>query len=468
MKKFLLSSKFLGGLSALSLIGVLTLSSFSNSLGSKQSGLYQLSNGLGICFQRVNQSFTALMIRDFSSDFITNDFKSMTGECFSEISSVLGTQLSGNKVIAKRMNNLMSDIHWFNEKIERVAGMAQKSDIELTESNIIDKYIEIEQLKGRVDETLVTSAEGINSQKSLAVIALVLSQLALLFSFFTLFLKRRILKQELSNIETIVKEEASNGDINLFVQNISNKLFKLLNIPETQSMMVSFQARLIEENHKLQDDLISAHTLGMSIDQTGIVIEENELASEEVIEEKIETSDFNNSLNIVLDRVKGKAFNHGIIIDTEISEEIEVNSSEEALDQLLFSIISYAMDSSLEHNEGRKVIIKGKPLGGIAYCKLKVEGYSFSDEDIKIINGKEVNSDTNMNLVLLKELLIDTNANLAVKNRFNSSNGLTESEIELIFERAKPSIAAQKEISKIVKGTKKELKAYFAQNAPMA
>lgn len=465
MKKFLLSSKFLGGLSALSLIGVLTLSSFSNSLGVKQSGLYQLSNGLGICFQRVNQSFTALMIRDFSSDFITNDFKSMTGECFSEISSVLGTQLSNNKVVAKRMNNLMSDIHWFNEKLERVAGMAQKSDIELTESNIIDKYIEIEQLKGRVDETLVTNAQGIDSQKSLAVAALILSQLALLFSFFSLFLKRRILKQELSNIETIVKEEANNGDINLFVQNISNKLFKLLDIPETQSMMASYQTNLVDENHKLQDDLISAHTLGMSIEETGLVIEED---FDEVVEEKIETSDFNNSLNIVLDRVKGKAFNHGIIIDTEISEEIEVNSSEEALDQLLFSIISYAMDSSLEHNDGRKVIIKGKPLGGIAYCKLKVEGHSFSDDDLKIINGKEVNSETNMNLVLLKELLIDTNANLAVKNRFNSSNGLTESEMELIFERAKPTQAAQKEISKIVKGTKKELKAYFAQNAPMA
>ena len=76
MKKFLLSSKFLGSLSAISLVGVLALSTFSNSLGLKQSGLYQLSNGLGICFQRVNQSFTALMIRDFSSEFITKDFKS--------------------------------------------------------------------------------------------------------------------------------------------------------------------------------------------------------------------------------------------------------------------------------------------------------------------------------------------------------------------------------------------------------
>jgi hypothetical protein len=458
MKKFLLSSKFLGSLSAISLVGVLTLSTFSNSLGSKQSGLYQLSNGLGICFQRVNQSFTALMIRDFSSDFITNDFKNMTGECFSEISTALGAQLATDTKVAKRMNNLMSDIHWFNEKVERVSGMAQKSDIELTDSNIIDKYIEIEQLKGRVDETLVTNAEGLESQKSLTVLALILSQFALLFSFFTLFLKNKILRKELSSIETIVKLESKNGDINLFVQNITNKLFKLLDIPNTQKLVTAYQGNLLDENHRLQDDLISAHTLGMSIEPS-LVVDEPAPEAQEVVE----TSDFNSSLNIVLDRVKGKAFNHGIIIDTEISNDIEVVSSAEALDQLLHSIISYAMDSSLEHNDGRKLIIQGKPLGGIAYCKLKVAGYSFKDEDIKIINGKEANADTNMNLVLLKELLVDTNANMAVKNKYNSTTGITESEVELIFERAKPG-TAPKETSKIIKGTKKELKAYFAQN----
>ena len=120
------------------------------------------------------------------------------------------------------------------------------------------------------------------------------------------------------------------------------------------------------------------------------------------------------------------------------------------------------MDCSLVHNTGRKVIISGKPLGGIGYCKVKIAGHAFSDEEFAIINGRDANQDTNINLVLLKELVKDSNAKLAVKNKQNQSTGHIESEVELIFDRA--NIVQEKKAKprvNVLKGTKKELKRFF-------
>ena len=123
-------------------------------------------------------------------------------------------------------------------------------------------------------------------------------------------------------------------------------------------------------------------------------------------------------------------------------------------------MISFAMDSSLEHNQGRKVIMTGKPLGGIAYCKIKIAGHAFSDEDFAVINGKEPNQETNINLILLKELIIDSGARLAVKNKSNQESGIIESEMEVIFDRAEIQESKPARVN-VLKGTKKELASFF-------
>jgi hypothetical protein len=122
------------------------------------------------------------------------------------------------------------------------------------------------------------------------------------------------------------------------------------------------------------------------------------------------------------------------------------------------------MESSLNHNQGRKVVVRSKPLGGIAYCKFKILGHSFSDDELAIINGKEPKSadNVNVNLILLKELIHDANATIAVKN--TQQNGIVESEIEMIFERAQIQEVKETPKVNIVKGSKQDIKRFFAQN----
>jgi len=457
MKRMILTTKFLGAMAAISLISLIAVSNTGNSLGSNQSAIYKMATGMNICFQRVNQTFTALMLKDLSSDFLKSDFKNTTGDCFSELSAGLTSLVANDTKILSQMNNLISDVHWFSQKTARVAKLATDGSVDLFESNIIGKYEELESLKMDIEEGILASAQGINKTKTLAMVAMILSQLVLLFSIVGLFVKKKLVSRGVVDVEKLISNSANNVEQDVLAQKALKKIFDVVDVPQTKNFITNYVNTIIEENYRIKDHLIKANTLGERYE-----ISELENKSERSTLLKTEDCDFNLSLSTVIERVKEKAFNHGIVLDVDVNDLFHVKSNGEALDQFLFYIVSFAMDSSLVHNQGRKVIITGKPLGGIAYCKIKIAGYAFSSEDFAIINGKEPNQNTNINLILLKELIVDSGARLAVKNKNNTSSGVVESEMEILFDRAQitQNITSKPRVN-ILKGTKKELAKFF-------
>lgn len=453
MKNILVSSKILVGISCISLVSILGFSLLGQNFASKQSSLYQLSNGLGICFQRVNQSFTALMIKDFSSDFMTKDFRGRTGDCFSELSSTIAAKSLMTNNIKTKLNNIMSDTHWFSEKLDRVVELSQTEQLDISQSNIINKYVEIEQLKNSLEESLVLTAESLTSDKNLLFVAMLLSQLLLCASFFLLFVKRKVLSKDVNKIESEISGQIGERDSHLVAQKIFRRLFNYLELPKTQEFVTNYHQNLMENNFKMQDHLVRSNT-------QGIMPEERENLDLDKLNKTFESVDFNQSISMVLNQMKGKAFNHGIVVDVDITGDFVVSSEVEPLNQLLFSILNFSMESSLAHNEGRKIVIKGKPLGSIAYCKFKIAGFSFEENDLAVLNGEAPSDDTNVNLIILSELVEDANVKLAVKNKHNSKLGLLESEIELIFNRA-TALTPKKEVSQVVKGSKKDIQNYL-------
>ena len=446
MKNFRLSSKMLIAIGCVSLISILGFSLLGQNLASKQTQLYQMANGLNICFQRVNQSFTALMIRDFSSDFMTKDFRNTTSDCFSEVSGSLSAKALMTKSFKTKLNNIMSDTHWFSEKIDRVVDLSESQQMDLSQSNIINKYVEIEQIKNSLEEGMIAEADRTGQGRTLLTVGLTLSLLLMCASFFILFLKRKILLKEVRSIEDEVSRTLGERDSHLLAQRIFKKLFSVLEIPKTQSFVIDYHSKLMEENFKMQDHLVKTNAEGFQPD-------EREVLDVEKLTRIYEKVDFNQAVSMVIDKMKVKAFNHGIVVDTDIHDDFVVNSESESLNQLIFSILNYSMESSLNHNEGRRIEIKGKPLGSIAYCKFKIAGFCFDESDLAVLNGEAPTDDTNVNLAILSELIDDANVKLAVKNRHNAKLGRLESEIELIFERA-----TAKKTSRVVKGNKQEIK----------
>ena len=57
--------------------------------------------------------------------------KNTTGECFSELSSAMSSVMASDLNVKSQMNDLMSDFHWFGQKVTRVTKMAQTDGVDL-------------------------------------------------------------------------------------------------------------------------------------------------------------------------------------------------------------------------------------------------------------------------------------------------------------------------------------------------
>jgi hypothetical protein len=461
MIKILMKPKVLLGVCGLSLISLFSISMMNNSIMQKHSKLQTMNGGVGVCFQRITQTFTALMIKDLSSSYLSESFKNVTGDCFSDLTSSMKNLMAENEQALNATNNLTSDLHWFNSKIDKIISLNKGESLDLSESNIIKKYEGLEELKIDIEQQVNEEIVSFDSVKNLGLAGILLSQLALLFSLASLFFKQRVSLKELSMIESFSLDAIESNSKSSKAQRIYESLFSHIDLPTTKKFLMDYHTNLLEENYNLNDQIIKMNTIGFTEEITPTMPISNDATQKEE-----EVTNFTDSLNTVLDRIQEKAFTHGVMLDTDLGESFDVLSNSEALDQVLFNTIQFSMESSLGHNEGRRVIIRSKPLGGIAYCKIKILGHSFSDAEMNVINGRKVDDkiNVNVNLVLLKELMDDANATIAVKNIHDQKSGQVESELEIIFERAQTKNTVKAPNVSVIKGTKKEIKKYFEQS----
>ena len=411
------------------LIGLIAGSTLLFQAGQNVNQMTQAKAGNDICFQRITQTFTALMVRDNSSQFLTDDFKKMTSGCLDDLKSVVTAPM------AKILNNLQSDYHWFDQKLNRLSSM--EGEVDIYQSNIIDKYSELESLRNQLDSMIMGSLTQARSQTtySFAIVALSLVGFGLI-SFVTIY-KEKTRMREIQALDSQAQSASA----------VIDRLFDLVETPNIKAFFAAEYGDLKREVERLEDSLLKMNTMG---EETVYEIELPEGTPERNI------ANFQTSFNSALDGVQAKAFENGVILETDLSEEFSVFSKEEPLEQLLLSLFSFAMD------QGERVEIKSKALGGLAYCKVRIPGHSFKQSELDFMNGGEAQADTALELILLRELLTDSEAKVSLRNRTNSKKQTQTSELELIFERANPRAvkATEREVN-IVKGSKRQIRNYL-------
>tara|TARA_Y100000768_G_C23990989_1_gene692946 strand:+ start:9746 stop:11098 length:1353 start_codon:yes stop_codon:yes gene_type:complete len=415
------------------LTGLIAGSTLLFQAGQNVNQMTQAKSGNDICFQRITQTFTALMVQDKGSQFLTDDFKKMTSSCLDDLKSVVAAPM------AKILNNLQSDYHWFDQKLNRLSSM--QGEVDIYQSNIIDKYSELESLRNQLDSMIMGSLAQARSQTTYSFAIVILSLVGFgLISFVTIYRE----KTRMREVQALDKQAHSAGAV-------IDRLFDLVETPNIKAFFASEYGDLAKEVERLEDSLLKMNTMG---EETVYEIELPKGTPERSI------ANFQTSFNSALDGVQDKAFENGVILETDLSEEFSVFSKEEPLEQLLLSLFSFAMDN------GEKVEIKSKALGGIAYCKVKIPGHSFNQSELDFMNGGEAQADTALELILLRELLTDSEAKVSIRNRTNSKKQTQTSELELIFERAHPQSnvkthkTSEREVN-IVKGSKRQIRNYL-------
>lgn len=448
MKNFVSKKTFYAILTCSVLLG-LTLTGLQYHYGVQERGFAGASNGLNICAKRVAQSFTALMIQDFGSNYLSQSFKGMTGECFDTLKkSLLGLNASG--AVVKTLDNLGSDVHWFYKKVEKISELVQEEGMDLSQSNVIAKYEEVEGLTSDLSDGVAAALATSGMYKRLSLIGIILAQIVLVFSIVGIVFARRRESQELQILNDYSKDINKSGDtISLDkIQTIMTKAFAAQ--PETGKLISNFITEQASRINQLEDGLMKMSTEGS--ERTEITLAE----SGEVVER--DSFSFNLAINSVLEQAQEVAFRKGIIIDTELSDDFDVYGKEDTVQKILNDYIAYALGTVT--GESGKVVLRSKPLGGIAYCKVKINGHGLTREEVNTLNGAARGESVIAELAPIRNQIEEQGISVAVSTK--AIDSVNVSEVEFIFDR----VVERKPVgtSTIVKGKKSDIKQFFRDN----
>lgn len=452
MKSFIASRKnvMMSVLACAMLVIPFGLSEFT---GSKISSTRNLNEGSSTCFARVGQTFTALMIKDFSSPYLKDSFMSMTGECFAELNKSFESLYGATYAAAgKPLNKLNSDLFWFHEKTQKLMEMAQSGKIQLTVgSNILSKFSELETLNFQLQEKLNEKISSLNLWKNiwlgLAIFgALLMTALNLLVSR-----ERQAEKNFFKELNDQAKDTLENfNDLEMSsirTQRLMEKVFKKLQAPFCFELF-----------NQVQTDLLESRSTHLS--KIGNYEEQGETLAasspKEEAQENIEKVEFNSHARSLINRMRTKIDSEGIAIEESLEDEIFVKGNEEGLEQLLFNLFSFAIEKSATSDGQKKVNIRSKALGGISYCKVRISDLVLNTDEMEFFHSPMESSSNNVNLAVLKELAMDLDANLGAKNILNSNGNFSGAEIELVFKRLKP-LRKQSGLRTLMKGSKKDI-----------
>jgi hypothetical protein len=417
-----------------------------------------LKSGTNTCFTRVTQSFTALMIQDLNSSYLSKDFLNMTGECFNELNKQFDAVYATGFMSAKKsLNKLVSDLHWFHEKTSRLKQMSADGAITLsTSSNILNKYSELESLKIDFLDGLDGKSQSLATYKNLSI-GFAFAGFIMMLTLVGLTVKDKYQDAEFIygineySREMLEKNELNGAKIDRFTEHVMAKL----GAPFFYELLNRYQVDLIESQ---MDRPVHAADVQAKVMQD---IEEDTKAQAVQVSHN-EITEFGKILNVLMDRLDNKAFTHGIIFDTDLGEDFNVSGSSESIEQLIFSLINFGIENSLNHNQGRKITIRSKALGGIAYFKIRVANHLYNPDELEALNNQ--NSEllaSNMNLMMINEIASDLKIGVSCKNIVNDQS-FTGSELEVVFNRVMPEVKADRKVS-VMKGSKKDIQRMLSE-----
>ena len=79
-----------------------------------------LNQGVGTCFNRISQTFTAMMIKEVRSPYLNRQFMGLSDECLSETIKGINPFKKNVGKGYETLNQLISEVHWFHEKVVKI------------------------------------------------------------------------------------------------------------------------------------------------------------------------------------------------------------------------------------------------------------------------------------------------------------------------------------------------------------
>lgn len=471
IQNWLKSRKALIGVGATALL--IMTGVFQNKLNVKISDISSLKSNLATCFSRVNQSYTAKVIGDSNSMYLESGFMKMTEECLGEVNTFSEEIFAANAVkISQTLNALISDINWFHERIEESSSSFSEKDSEVILSNLSDRFEKLEMKYDNVDGELISRGNSISLSKSNLTILLVtlcfIAPLLLLWDFA----QRRSLEQRNVNSEKDARDRINSGEaiVHSEVANIikdaleqnqlvyCSKLFSQFHALNTlnpiKDTAVQIQAMATSGNVS-EEDIDNIWAQSDAVDSIVLSAEGNSKESTEVEESYSGPSvELDQILTKVVNHLSNKLLAEGVIIDLDISENLNVQGEEEAIEQVVYNILMNAVKNCQVSDSTGRITVEAKRIGSNVCVNLVDSGAGFSKEFLSAVNGlADVDEHMPLSLQISRELVEDASGSVSFENIYREGE-ITGSKVQVVM---KSLDISTKRITSVKAGTKKEI-----------
>lgn len=455
MKKLFMPRKYMVT-AAVILISVFSLSvwNFQAHQNSLTKGA-NLHSGLMTCANRLSQTFTAWTLGNISSPYLAAQFWKDSNSCLADVNVAL-TGMSVNIANFKdTMNRVLTDAHWFHEKLETSIDRRDSSfttDRDL-KSQINLRYSDLDERIGVMWDHFDEAQQMAKEKKSTWLTTSLISA-TLLFLLLGYYIST---EYRADSLRQKLNEKAKS----ILVENTFDHVAKIDQII-AETLIANECNHVARLYHDYSEKLLTQSASSLPIEN----IHSDELKE---IKETPAVEEFQTTLGGLVDSVyeslSTRIFSTGVIVNLQCDDNIAVNGAGEDVQQIVHSILSLGLDKA-EKTDDKKVTLRVKSLGNILRISSFINTHCFNSDELEYFSDGNTKV-SNVNLAIIKEVISEMDGEIELKNEFSNNDAKAIINISLnkvLVEATAEEIVDSKRLTKVVKGTKKEiLKQFEAQ-----
>lgn len=480
-----LLNKIQGRTKVLSIVGLASLVMVSAAIQNnsiKSQKLSALKGGLQTCFTRLHNSYTARLL-GAESEYLTNGFTQTTEECLGETIHAYEALGLNNTVVLDDLNTLANDANWFHQKVtaKETNGLFEGNPENVLLSALGSRFEKLEVKKIQINDSIHSLQNALSSRKSTMSTFFYLIAVFVPIFLGIDYLKRRADEEAMEEISKESDRLLSEDGISL--STVKPLIVKALNVMGLSKLAQLFEVALIREQVDVKRDMAAG---------VQVPAETNKLARAEQIEEMwtrpapAKTKEDKSShkkvnkrakqqaalkpqhtgheveleerIAAVVDLLSSKVFTMGINLDIN-SEEVRVYAEEEALDQVIYHVLSNAIENYDFEDPKKYLSITVRELGSNVFLDIFDSGREFSKEFLRQSKGLATGLLEHTDLAIAQSLAGDMGAKVSFDNVGNEDGDHVGRKVQVVFAAVekKGKKSKGKKVTRVEKGTKKDI-----------
>lgn len=438
--------------------------------------LTNFESGIQTCFTRVNQTYTANLLGDTTSTYLTQNFQNLTEECLAEgiltVENSFQKELSGT---AKLLSNLASNVHWFHEDILAPNG-AKNLAANSGARDVGSRFEKIETTKDEILEstnsykTQITNSQ--NVQKNFFFVSATLLVILMIAEYMGI--TRRRLSNNARENEAHAELLNNGGGASVKVGEIIRVALEQNDLVNCSKLFANFHAFAISEKGRNKMSLETLVTpMGADSNKAAYTIDkiwEDDsigVSADNSVGSKLYNINLENMSSNVVDMLAEKLFSQGVQLDINIADSLEIRARQEELEQTLFHLFSYAINSTQSSNGEKNISVFAHKLGDVVAFDLIHSGGGFEEAILKQRVGLgDTGSALELDLQICQTLLSEIQAKIQLDNKLDQNGNVIGGRVKIIFKSAIAATtetnANQGRLVDLKVGSKKEILAAMA------